>query len=51
MGAKHKLNNAHLNGAVLLAGLAGLLTDSVGVFAIALLVLIGAALASGEIRT
>ena len=50
MGAKQKLNAAHLNGALLGAGLAGLLTGSWPVFLLALAVLVAGDYLAGNIR-
>jgi hypothetical protein len=50
LGAKDKLNSAYFEAAVLMATLAGLVTASWSVFFIALVLLVGLALASGDIR-
>jgi hypothetical protein len=50
MSAKHKLNAAHFQGALLVAGLAGALTDSWAVFVIALVALLAAAYHAGDVR-
>jgi hypothetical protein len=50
MGARHKLNQAHLLGAVAIAAVAGLLTESWAVFFIAVTVLLGGAICAGDIR-
>jgi len=51
MGARQKLNQAHVNGALIAAGVLGLVTGSWTIFAIAGAGLIGAAVYSGGIRT
>ena len=51
MGARQKLNQAHVNGALIVAGIAGLLTGSWAIFFIAAAALIGAATYNGGIRT
>ena len=51
MGARQKLNEAYVNGALIIAGIAGLVTESWTVFIIAAAVLIGASTYSGGIRT
>ena len=51
MGARQKLNNAHVIGALIVAGFLGLMTGSWTVFIIAGAVLIGVATYSGEIRS
>ena len=50
MGAKQKLNAAHLNGALLVAGLAGLLTGSWPVFLVAFAALVAGDHLAGNIR-
>jgi hypothetical protein len=50
LGAKQKLNGAVLNGAVIFAGLAGLLTGSWAVFAVVLALMVGAAFVAGDLR-
>lgn len=40
MSAKHKLNSAHFTGSMIVAGLVGLLTESVVAFWIALVTLL-----------
>ena len=50
MGAKQKPNAAHLNGALLLAGLAGLLSGSWPVFALTFAVLVAGDYLAGNIR-
>jgi hypothetical protein len=50
MGARDKLNWACVNGALLLAGCAGLMTGSWAVFWIALIVAIAIGLCGGDIR-
>ena len=51
MGARQKLNQAHVNGALIVAGILGLVTSSWTVFFIAGAVLIGLAVHSGGIRS
>jgi hypothetical protein len=50
LGARQKLNDAHFNGALLIAGLLGWWTESWFIFLVALLGLIGLATHSGGIR-
>ena len=50
MGARQKLNDAHVIGAIIVAGVLGLMTCSWTVFIIASAVLIGAAILGGDIR-
>jgi hypothetical protein len=50
MGARQKLNGAYFNGAVILALIAGAVTGSPVVGALAFAGLMAAALASGDIR-
>lgn len=50
MGAKYKLNSAYLNGAIVVAGLAGLVTGSPAVFVVGLALLVGSSIWAGEIR-
>ena len=50
MGARQKLNSAHVNGALLMAGLVGLLLQSPIVFLIALAALVASAFMGGGIR-
>lgn len=50
MGARHKLNQAALNGCLIAGGLVGLLSRSWLVFFIATAVLVGLSLHGGEIR-
>jgi hypothetical protein len=50
MGAKQKLKVATFNGALIFAGLAGLLTKSWTVFAVVLALMTGAAVVAGDIR-
>jgi len=50
MGARNKLNAAYVNGAVIVAGLIGLLIQSWRIFVIALIVLLIGGLLSGGIR-
>ena len=49
--AKHKLNQAHYNGALVLAGIVGLGSGSFLVFFIALAICLGMAYHSGGIRS
>ena len=51
MGARHKLNLAYFNGALLCAVAAGLVTESWWCFAIVLLVCLAWSYRSGEIRS
>jgi hypothetical protein len=50
LSARNKLNVAHINGAVLVAGLLVIFTGNPTVFVIALSVLLAAAVHSGGIR-
>ena len=50
MGARKKLNSAYLTGSVLIAGLIGYASGSWGILVLALAVLIGANLLSGDVR-
>lgn len=50
MSARHKLNHFHLTGDIVLAGIAGLLTQSWPLFFLALAVLVGLDLQAGQIR-
>lgn len=50
MGAKHKLNAAHFQGALLVSGLVGWLAESWGVFLLALAALLLGACHTGDIR-
>ena len=50
MGARNKLNAAHMNGILILAGLAGLLTGSWSVFAVGVAILFILSVHSGGIR-
>jgi hypothetical protein len=50
MSAKHKLNAWHTLGALLVAGLTGGVTGSVGVFCITLIGLLVAGYQAGDIR-
>ncbi|MFO1065514.1 MAG: hypothetical protein U0892_16745 [Pirellulales bacterium] len=50
MNARKKLNTAHVNGAIIFAVLAAWFNDSWIVFVIALAVIIGLAIYSGDIR-
>ena len=50
MGARNKLNSAYFLGSLLMAGLAGLLTESWVVLMIGLAVLVGINVNNGDIR-
>ena len=50
MGAKAKLNGDSIRGALLVAGLVGLLTNSATFFVVTLTVLLVASVVAGEIR-
>ena len=50
MGARQKLNNVYLTGALLVAGIAGLLTKSWMIFLIVAAVLIACSIHDGGIR-
>ncbi len=50
MSAKHKLNSAHLLWSLFVAGLFGVVTQSLTLFLIALAALLIAALQAGNIR-
>jgi hypothetical protein len=50
MGAKQKLNSAHLTGALVIAGLIGLATQSWNVFLVALAGAIVTDLVAGNLR-
>ena len=50
MGARQKLNQAHLNGALVIAAVIGVATQSWTVFWIAALIAAGSSLHSGDIR-
>ena len=50
MGARKKLNSAYFLGSLLMAGLAGLLTESWVVLMIGLAVLVGLNVNNGDIR-
>jgi hypothetical protein len=50
MGARNKLNVAHMNGILIVAGLAGLLTGSWLVFAVGFVILVILGVHSGGIR-
>jgi hypothetical protein len=51
VAAKKKLNSAHATGALAVAAVVGGLTGSWIVFAVTAVVLVGAAIYSGDIRT
>lgn len=50
MSARHKLNSAYLQGAALVSGFIGLLTQSFGVFIVCFVVLAAMSLYDGSIR-
>jgi hypothetical protein len=50
MGARQKLNQAYLNGALVIAAVVGAATESWAVFWLAALIAAGSSLYSGEIR-
>lgn len=50
MGARQKLNSHHVTGAIVVAGIAGLLTGSWLVAAVVGTLAVGAAIHSGDIR-
>ena len=50
MSAKHKLNAAYVNGALIIAAIAGMATGSVGVFLLVAIVLIIGGMQDGSIR-
>ena len=50
MGARHKLNQAYLNGSLLMAGAIGWAMESMTVFIVALGALVMLSLHSGDIR-
>jgi hypothetical protein len=50
MGARQKLNAAYFQASVVVAAVAGLLTDSWPVFIVSVAVLVGANLCAGDIR-
>jgi len=50
MGARQKLNQAHLNGALVIAAVIGVATQSWTVFLIAALLAAGSSLHTGDIR-
>ena len=50
MGARTKLNTSYTLGALIVAGIGGLITDSIGVFFVVCLILIVSAFACGDIR-
>ena len=51
MGARHKLNQAYFNGSLIIAGVVGMATESIGIFIVVLGVLVMFNLHSGDIRT
>lgn len=50
MGARQKLNQAHLNGALVIAAVVGVMTQSWAVFWIAALIAAGSGFCGGGIR-
>ena len=50
MTARHRLNSAYFNGAILTAGLVAALTESATVFVVLLVLLSATATVSGDIR-
>ena len=50
MTARHKLNGASINGALIVAGLVGLFRQSPAIFVIALVALVATSVISREIR-
>lgn len=50
MGARQKLNQAYLNGALIIAAVLGVATQSWTVFWIVTLIAVGSSMHSGEIR-
>ena len=50
LSAKHKLNSAHVNGALIIAAGLGIATGSITLFLIVVAVLIGEGLHNGDIR-
>lgn len=50
MSAKHKLKSVHFTGSMIVAGVVGLLTESVVAFLIALVTLLVASYHAGDIR-
>lgn len=51
MSARHKLNQACVNGALLLAGLVGACAESWTVFLTLMVILVGLSIHAGDIRT
>lgn len=51
MGARQKLNQAHVNGALVVAALVGAVTQSWIVFVVAALLAVGLSVHGGGIRT
>ena len=51
MGARQKLNTAHIFGCILVAAMIGISFGSVPVFVIGLAVLVAGAINAGDIRT
>ncbi len=51
MSARHKLNQACVNGALLLAGLVGACAESWTVFITLMVILVGLSIHAGDIRT
>ena len=50
MGAKEKLNFAHVQGAVIFAGVLGFMFESLGMFLTIVMILIALAHSKGDIR-
>ena len=50
MGARHKLNSAYINGALIIAGLFGLLLENWTVFMIVVIIQIASSVYLGDIR-
>jgi hypothetical protein len=50
VNARNKLNIAYMNGALLVAGVIGVATQSLLVFGVALVVLVAVSVCAGEIR-
>ena len=50
MSARHKLNSAHMSGALGLAAILGVLSQSWAIFLIAAAALIGGAVYAGDVR-
>lgn len=50
MGAKEKLNFAHVQGAVVFAGVLGFMSESMGMFLVIGVILLALAYSKGDIR-